>query len=259
MSLSCNHASGHNNDTLGGNTPTLRRLSKATASSPRCFHYPLLHSSPWLGFLSTSFTDNSHSFVNMADRQVTQQTIFALLAKLDDPDADLRYMSLNDLYGILTNPNSLFLSHDRGTATKLAGGLLKALDDQHGDVQNQALKWYSSSIALRSCWYLTRTQSRSSRSSLTTRIPYTSSRAVGQFDCLPDDRHIGPQHCSSRHRRYAPSSPVGPASISKFDYCIHSSFGGLGSPFDWTDSLNHRTAELSGERHDGEGSITGLQ
>ncbi|OQD90808.1 hypothetical protein PENANT_c001G11500 [Penicillium antarcticum] len=76
----------------------------------------------------------------MADRQITQQTIFSLLAKLDDPDADLRYMSLNDLYGILTNPNSSFLSHDRGTSTKLAEGLLKALDDQHGDVQNQALK-----------------------------------------------------------------------------------------------------------------------
>jgi hypothetical protein len=78
----------------------------------------------------------------MADRQITQQTIFSLLAKLDDPDADLRYMSLNDLYGILTNTNSSFLSHDRGTSTKLAEGLLKALDDQHGDVQNQALKWY---------------------------------------------------------------------------------------------------------------------
>ncbi|CAI7578144.1 unnamed protein product [Penicillium viridicatum] len=76
----------------------------------------------------------------MADRQVTQQTIFTLLSKLNDPDADLRYMSLNDLYGILTNPNSSFLSHDRGTSTNLAEGLLKALDDQHGDVQNQALK-----------------------------------------------------------------------------------------------------------------------
>ena len=78
----------------------------------------------------------------MVDRQITQQTIYSLLAKLDDPDADLRYMSLNDLYGILTNPNSSFLSHDRSTSTKLAEGLLKALDDQHGDVQNQALKWF---------------------------------------------------------------------------------------------------------------------
>lgn len=85
----------------------------------------------------------------MADRQVTQQTIFSLLAKLDDPDADLRYMSLNDLYGILTNPNSSFLSHDRSTSTRLAEGLLKALDDQHGDVQNQALKWFVLSSIIR--------------------------------------------------------------------------------------------------------------
>lgn len=78
----------------------------------------------------------------MADRQITQSTIVTLLSKLDDPDADLRYMSLNDLYGILNNPNSAFLAHYRGTSTRLAEGLLKALDDQHGDVQNMALKWF---------------------------------------------------------------------------------------------------------------------
>lgn len=83
----------------------------------------------------------------MADRQVTQATIFALLSKLSDPDADLRYMSLNDIYGILNNTNSSFLTHDRGTSTKLADGLLKALDDQHGDVQNMALKWFVPSSA----------------------------------------------------------------------------------------------------------------
>lgn len=77
----------------------------------------------------------------MADRQVTQQSIFSLLAKLDDPDADLRYMSLNDLFGILSGQSSSFLQTDTRSSTKLADGLLKALDDQHGDVQNQALKW----------------------------------------------------------------------------------------------------------------------
>jgi len=78
----------------------------------------------------------------MADRQATQQSLNALLSKLDDPDADLRYMSLNDLLGILTSPNSAYLPHDHHSSTKLADGLLKALDDQHGDVQNQALKWF---------------------------------------------------------------------------------------------------------------------
>lgn len=77
----------------------------------------------------------------MADRQVTQQTIFGLLSKLDDPDADLRFMSLNDLFAILNNQSSTFLTGDLRSATKLADGLLKALDDQHGEVQNQALKW----------------------------------------------------------------------------------------------------------------------
>jgi hypothetical protein len=77
----------------------------------------------------------------MGDRHVTQQNIFSLLSKLEDPDADLRYMSLNDLFGILNNTSSAFLANDQRSSTKLADGLLKALDDQHGDVQNQALKW----------------------------------------------------------------------------------------------------------------------
>lgn len=77
----------------------------------------------------------------MADRQATQQSLNALLSKLDDPDPDMRYMSLNDLLGILNSPNSSYLPHDQFSSTRLADGLLKALDDQHGDVQNQALKW----------------------------------------------------------------------------------------------------------------------
>ncbi|KAJ5611162.1 hypothetical protein N7510_007881 [Penicillium lagena] len=75
----------------------------------------------------------------MADRQAFQQNIAGLLAKLDDPDADLRYMSLNDLYTILSAPGSGYFQ-DQRSSTRLVEGLLKALDDQHGDVQNQALK-----------------------------------------------------------------------------------------------------------------------
>ncbi|PLB41410.1 chitin deacetylase [Aspergillus candidus] len=76
----------------------------------------------------------------MADRQAVQQNVNSLLSKLDDPDPDMRYMSLNDLLGILSAPTSSFLSHDQHSSSRLADGLLKALDDQHGDVQNQALK-----------------------------------------------------------------------------------------------------------------------
>ena len=85
----------------------------------------------------------------MADRQVTQQNILSHLAKLDDPDADLRYMSLNDLFTILSSPSSSFLASDNRSSNKLAEGLLKALDDQHGDVQNQALKWYTTASSLK--------------------------------------------------------------------------------------------------------------
>ena len=41
---------------------------------------------------------------------------------------------------------SSFLTSDRTSSTKLADGLLKALDDQHGEVQNQALKWYAATL-----------------------------------------------------------------------------------------------------------------
>jgi hypothetical protein len=58
-------------------------------------------------------------------------------------------MSLNDLFTILSSPSSSFLSNDNRSSNKLAEGLLKALDDQHGDVQNQALKWYATTTFLK--------------------------------------------------------------------------------------------------------------
>ncbi|KAJ9210427.1 hypothetical protein DTO166G4_7984 [Paecilomyces variotii] len=76
----------------------------------------------------------------MVDRQATQQNLNGLLGKLDDPDPDIRYMSLDDLLGILNSPSSAYLAQDQSSAGRLVDGLLKALDDQHGEVQNQALK-----------------------------------------------------------------------------------------------------------------------
>ncbi|KAL4779024.1 armadillo-type protein [Aspergillus varians] len=76
----------------------------------------------------------------MGDRHAVQQSLNGLLSKLDDADPDMRYMSLNDLYNVLSNPNSAYLAHDHFSSNNIADGLLKALDDQHGDVQNQALK-----------------------------------------------------------------------------------------------------------------------
>lgn len=82
----------------------------------------------------------------MGDRHAVQQSLNSLLSKLDDADPDMRYMSLNDLYVVLNNPSSTYLAHDQFSSAKLAEGLLKALDDQHGDVQNQALKWSDRSL-----------------------------------------------------------------------------------------------------------------
>ncbi|KAJ6133928.1 Cullin-associated NEDD8-dissociated protein 1 N-terminal part [Penicillium sp. IBT 18751x] len=123
----------------------------------------------------------------MGDRHITQQSIFTLLGKLDDPDADLRYMSLNDLFNILNSPNSSFLSGDERSATKLADGLLKALDDQHGDVQNQALKCLGP-LALRLPFnalmpLLEKLTNLTSSQTLDTSVPNTALRTI--VDTLP--------------------------------------------------------------------------
>lgn len=55
-------------------------------------------------------------------------------------------MSLNDLFKILHNGAPNFLVSDYHTCTKAADGLLKTLDDQNGEVQNQAIKWSVSSL-----------------------------------------------------------------------------------------------------------------
>ncbi|EFW19554.1 hypothetical protein D8B26_007767 [Coccidioides posadasii str. Silveira] len=77
------------------------------------------------------------------ERKAVAHNLSLLLQKFTDPDPDLRYMSLNDLHGILENQNSSFLPQDPRLLGRIAEGLLKALEDQHGEVQNQALKCFS--------------------------------------------------------------------------------------------------------------------
>ena len=71
----------------------------------------------------------------------TPAQALALLPKLSDADADLRYMSLNDLYNTLNAGASTFLTNDYHTSAKIIDGVLQTLDDQNGEVQNQAIKW----------------------------------------------------------------------------------------------------------------------
>lgn len=79
----------------------------------------------------------------------TSQTVAALLPKLHDADPDYRFMSLNDLFQVLTIGKQDFLHNDYNTAARTVDGILKTLDDQNGEVQNLAIKWYISSVTLR--------------------------------------------------------------------------------------------------------------
>lgn len=70
------------------------------------------------------------------------QTIGQLLAKLGDADPDFRFMSLNDLHQILTRPKTDFLVHDYNTSSRIVDAVIRTLDDQNGEVQNLAVRWY---------------------------------------------------------------------------------------------------------------------
>ncbi|KAI9810543.1 MAG: hypothetical protein M1827_006216 [Pycnora praestabilis] len=70
----------------------------------------------------------------------TSGNVSGLLPKLQDADPDFRYMSLNDLYELLTIGHPGFLANDYSTCARTVDGLLKTLDDQNGEVQNLAIK-----------------------------------------------------------------------------------------------------------------------
>lgn len=78
--------------------------------------------------------------------QPTSQTVAALLPKLHDVDPDYRFMSLNDLFQVLTIGKHDFLYSDYNTAARTVDGIVTTLDDQNGEVQNLAIKWYAGSL-----------------------------------------------------------------------------------------------------------------
>jgi cullin-associated NEDD8-dissociated protein 1 len=71
----------------------------------------------------------------------TTQTIYMLLPKITDNDPDFRFMALNDLHQALTSGKPDILAHDYSTSARTVDLVTKALDDQNGEVQNQAIKW----------------------------------------------------------------------------------------------------------------------
>lgn len=72
----------------------------------------------------------------------------SLLEKMSSPDSDYRFMSLNDLLSILTSPNGSLAQTDTALAGRVIDGVVKALDDANGEVQNLAVKWYVSCRSL---------------------------------------------------------------------------------------------------------------
>ena len=77
----------------------------------------------------------------VASQGATPSQALALLPKLSDADSDIRYMSLNDLYNCLDAGAPLFLNSDYHTSAKIIDGVIQTLDDQNGEVQNQAIRW----------------------------------------------------------------------------------------------------------------------
>ena len=71
----------------------------------------------------------------------TAGTVNLLLQKVSDPDPDFRYMAFNDLFNVLCSAKQDILLHDFNTASRTMDSVVKALDDQNGEVQNQAIKW----------------------------------------------------------------------------------------------------------------------
>ena len=71
----------------------------------------------------------------------TAADVAALFSKFDDPDPDIRYMTLTDLGKMLTTGPPSFLLRETSTCNKVTDHLVKLLDDSNGDVQSQALKW----------------------------------------------------------------------------------------------------------------------
>ncbi|KAK3901428.1 armadillo-type protein [Staphylotrichum tortipilum] len=70
----------------------------------------------------------------------TPQTVSQLLSKITDADPDFRFMALSDLLTVFTIAKQDFLNHDYNTAARTVDHVVRALDDQNGEVQNQAIK-----------------------------------------------------------------------------------------------------------------------
>lgn len=75
-----------------------------------------------------------------------QFQINPILQQLGDADSDFRFMALNDLYSLVTSNSNTIPSDSGSTTSRLIDGVVKALDDTNGEVQNLAVKWLASRL-----------------------------------------------------------------------------------------------------------------
>lgn len=68
-------------------------------------------------------------------------TVAQLLQKINDPDPDFRFMALSDMLEVFRLTKNDLLHHDYNVAARTVDAVIKSLDDQNGEVQNQAIKW----------------------------------------------------------------------------------------------------------------------
>ena len=83
----------------------------------------------------------------------TPATVNQLLQKVGDPDPDYRFMALNDLLDTFAKAKPDLLHHDYNVAARTIDCVVRALDDQNGEVQNQAIKWLAKSFRDALHWY----------------------------------------------------------------------------------------------------------
>lgn len=70
----------------------------------------------------------------------TSHTVGLVLQKISDADPDFRYMALNDLLTTFNIAKPDIILHDFNTSSRTLDEVIKALSDQNGEVQNQAIK-----------------------------------------------------------------------------------------------------------------------
>ena len=76
------------------------------------------------------------------DRNQLAKDMIAFTTQIADPDPDIRFMQLYELEANLRLNVAEYLRADYNSIARIIDGLVKALTDTNGEVQNQAVKWY---------------------------------------------------------------------------------------------------------------------